>query len=100
MIWKKNATKAQSIARQTTAFIKRHKVLLIVLVVAYAVLAWGPTIYANLSTRHERYDLDKTAISKIPKRPVAIVFGAGVYQDGTPTPYLQWRVENAVKFYQ
>jgi vancomycin permeability regulator SanA len=36
----------------------------------------------------------------VPKRQVAIVFGAGVEQDGAPTPYLQWRIETAVKLYK
>jgi vancomycin permeability regulator SanA len=82
-------------------FIKRYLRLWIVLGVLFLVLIWGPSIYANLSTRGERYDLAKTSlISNVPKRKVALVFGAGVYPSGKPTPYLQWRVETAVKLYK
>lgn len=35
-----------------------------------------------------------------PVRPVGIVFGAGLYRDGSPTPVLQHRVETAVGLYQ
>lgn len=65
-----------------------------------SIVLWGPTIYANLSTRSIRYELTRTPASKVPARDVAIVFGAGVYADGTPTPYLQWRVETAVRLYK
>lgn len=76
-----------------------HWKLLYVLIIGAAIL-WGPTIYANLSTRSVRYELTRTPASTVPARDVAIVFGAGVYADGTPTPYLQWRVETAVRLYK
>ena len=64
-------------------------------------MVWGPSIYANISTRSMRYELTRTAVKDIPKRDVAIVFGAGVYRStGKPTPYLQWRVETAVQLYK
>jgi vancomycin permeability regulator SanA len=65
-----------------------------------AVIVWGPTVYFNLSTRHARYDLTRVPVSGVPERRVAIVFGAGLLPDGTPTPYLQRRVETAVKLYK
>lgn len=65
-----------------------------------AVLLWGPTIYANLSTRSLRYELDRTPVAVVPQRKVAIVFGAGLYHQAKPTPYLQWRVETAVRLYK
>jgi vancomycin permeability regulator SanA len=34
-----------------------------------------------------------------PSRPVAIVFGAGLWRDGTPTPVLQDRVRTAANLY-
>ncbi|KOR36522.1 hypothetical protein AM228_12205 [Planktothricoides sp. SR001] len=37
---------------------------------------------------------------KVPKTPVAIVFGAGVWADGTPTPMLADRLTGAVALYQ
>ena len=70
------------------------------LIVLGAVILWGPTIYANVSTRSVRYDLNKTAINQIPLRRVGIVFGAGIYANGKPTPYLEWRVQTAAKLYK
>jgi len=37
--------------------------------------------------------------SDVPARKVAIVFGAGLWRDGSPTPILQDRVETAAKLY-
>jgi len=68
--------------------------------IALALSVWGPTVFANMMTRSDRYDLHKNSITAIPKQRVGIVFGAGVYQDGTPTPYLQWRIQTAVKLYE
>jgi vancomycin permeability regulator SanA len=54
-----------------------------------------------MSTASKRYDaMDPASLAKAPKREVAIVFGAGVYPDGTPTPYLQWRIATAVDLYK
>jgi vancomycin permeability regulator SanA len=80
--------------------IKKHKWVLSGLVFIFLVLLWGPTIYANLSTRSGRYDISKTSVQNVPKNKVAIVPGAGVYPDGEPTPYLKWRIETAVKLYK
>lgn len=74
---------------------------LIGLIIIGAALLWGPSIYANLSTRSQRYDLHETSLNDIPKHRVGIVFGAGIDREtGAPTPYLQWRVETAVKLYK
>jgi vancomycin permeability regulator SanA len=81
-------------------FLRKYRYVILAIIVAGMVLIWGPTVYANLSTRGERYDLKKTSVEDIPKHKVAIVFGAGIYGDGTPTPYLQWRVNTAVRLYK
>jgi vancomycin permeability regulator SanA len=60
----------------------------------------GPTIYTFASTRGDRHDLARTPISKIPFHHVALVFGAGILPDGTPTPYLQHRIETAARLYK
>lgn len=80
--------------------IKRYKYLEIAAVIVFLILLWGPTIYANLSTRSHRFDLTKTPISKVPDRKAALVFGAGVLPSGEPTPYLKERVNTAVKLYK
>jgi vancomycin permeability regulator SanA len=83
------------------SYVKRHPYIVAALIICGATLLWGPTIYANLSTRSIRYELTRTPISTIPSKDVAVVFGAGVdRQTGKPTPYLQWRVETAVQLYK
>jgi vancomycin permeability regulator SanA len=79
---------------------KKHGWWLILLALGCALLVWGPTVYAKLSTHGERYNLGETPISKVPKRHVGLVFGAGLFQDKYPTPYLRWRIETAVQLYK
>lgn len=54
-----------------------------------------PSLYANVSTRSLRY-----SVAAVPVRKVAVVFGAGVLPDGTPTPYLKMRIKTAVQLYK
>ncbi|MGK7919458.1 MAG: vancomycin high temperature exclusion protein [Trichodesmium sp.] len=51
--------------------------------------------YVRLTTNKYRYQNSE----EIPTKPIAIVFGAGVWEDGTPTPMLADRVEGAVNLY-
>jgi|SRR6185312_3199931 len=83
-----------------TTKIKKYRWWLLGVVIVGALLLWGPTVYAKLSTSSRRYNLSDTSVVKIPHRHVAIVFGAGLYQDKYPTPYLKWRVETAVQLYK
>lgn len=52
--------------------------------------------YVYLTTKKFR----SCHLEKVPKTPVAIVFGAGVWDDGTPTPMLADRLTGAVALYQ
>ncbi|OLP16565.1 hypothetical protein BST81_20420 [Leptolyngbya sp. 'hensonii'] len=52
--------------------------------------------YVYLTTRDRRYLEART----VPSEPVAIVFGAGVYTDGTPTAMLADRLQAAVQLYK
>lgn len=47
-----------------------------------------------------RYSRDTYAPADVPARPVAIVFGAGVYPDGRLSPILADRVSTAVELYR
>src|SRR3990172_12100148 len=38
-------------------------------------------------------------VEDVPAKPVAIVFGAGLWRDGSPTPVLRDRVTTAVELY-
>lgn len=54
------------------------------------------TVYVNLATSSDRY----SESTKVPKEDIAVVFGAGLLADGTPTPMLSDRVEAAVELYK
>jgi SanA protein len=44
--------------------------------------------------------LNKTySVSEVPSRRVAIIFGAGLWRDGSPTPVLKDRVETGARLY-
>lgn len=46
------------------------------------------------------YALPRTyTVESAPVKPVAIVFGAGLYRDGTPTPVLKDRIDTAARLY-
>ena len=64
------------------------------------VVLLGPITYTFVSTRGSRHDLAHTPPSDIPFHRVAIVFGAGILPDRQPTPYLQHRIETAVRLYK
>ncbi|MEG4395767.1 ElyC/SanA/YdcF family protein [Microcoleus sp. BROC3] len=42
----------------------------------------------------------RTDLAKVPAEPIAIVFGAGVWEDGTPTAMLADRVQAAIELYK
>jgi len=80
--------------------VKAHKYLIALIIGLSIVILAAPLAYTFLSTRDNRYDLARTPVSNIPFHHVTIIFGAGILPDGTPTPYLQHRVETAVKLYK
>lgn len=53
-----------------------------------------PTLIAELYGRNRVYSLEE-----VPSMPVAIVFGAGLSRDGTPSPVLRDRVATAAQLY-
>ena len=74
------------------------RLLLIILwfVIGLLVLPIVTTGYISLVTKNDRYFKS----DRIPFEDVAIVFGAGLSANGTPSPMLADRVESAVKLYQ
>jgi SanA protein len=55
-----------------------------------------PWIFLRWKTQSRIYD----SVEETPSAPVAIVFGAGLYRDGTPMPVLADRVAAAVDLYK
>lgn len=72
------------------------RLLLILSVIGGLLTPFVLNLYINLLTRTRRY----TDIADVPEKPVAIVFGAGVWADGTPTPMLADRIQGAIDLYK
>lgn len=86
---------------------KKHRLLPLIgglfflAVLGFVLALWGPTVYANLITRGERYELSRVKVQDVPKRDAAIVLGAALRNKGTePSSYLQWRINTAVQLYK
>ncbi len=86
--------------RRLTAGLSTHKYAAATAVVLVVLLLAGPVAYTFVSTRGQRYDLGRTPVGRVPFHRVALVFGAGILPNGTPTPYLQNRVKTAVELYK
>ncbi len=67
---------------------------LAVLGVAGASAILGPAAYVKLTARPNTF-----TVSSVPPAPVALVLGAQIYPDGTPSPYLRGRLDTAKRLY-
>lgn len=76
---------------------RRRKLTAVFLLVAAIAILLGPFAYVYFISRDVR--VAPSAIGSLSPRPVAIVFGAGVWPDGTPTPYLQNRLDTSVELF-
>jgi SanA protein len=68
--------------------------LILVAFLVFAIPRIVTEIYAGQLT------FSSSTLPDIPEKPVAIVFGAGLYRDGSPTPVLRDRVATAAELYQ
>lgn len=67
----------------------------LIIIVAAAILGLGlPHWFAEIYANSKRYTADD-----VPAVRVAIVFGAGLQRDGSPSPILRDRIETAAKLY-
>ena len=73
---------------------RRGRVSAVAVTVAAAGLLVVPLLALRLSTAGDVVDR-KSA----PRRPVALILGAGLWPDGTPTPVLEARIETGVQLY-
>jgi vancomycin permeability regulator SanA len=83
--------------RKLWAWVYRPQVMVIG-VAALLLVSVGPCLVVRMATAGERYASDDLA--QVPQRDTALVLGAGVLPDGTPTPYLKWRVQTGVALYK
>lgn len=72
----------------------RRRRLLLTALVGLAVLALGPWAWVGLTSRGHVHHVDDA-----PSAPVALVLGAGLNPDGTPSPFLAGRLEVARALY-
>jgi vancomycin permeability regulator SanA len=89
--------KLRTALRFLESLIRQFKIEIVIAAGLFVFMLVGATVYTKLATSNVRYDLG----GQVPHKKVAIVFGAGVNRDdGTPTPYLKWRIETAVSLYK
>ncbi|MFH1523984.1 MAG: ElyC/SanA/YdcF family protein [Chloroflexota bacterium] len=68
--------------------------LLLILVIFGLLVLFVPRLVTGLYARSRTYNSDN-----VPARRVAIVFGAGLWRNGSPTPVLEDRVTTAANLY-
>ncbi|MBE9121726.1 YdcF family protein [Tychonema sp. LEGE 07199] len=78
------------------SFLLQLRLALPLLILACALTSLALNYYVRLVTSNYRH----SDIAKVPAEPIAIVFGAGIWEDGTPTPMLADRVQAAVDLYK
>jgi vancomycin permeability regulator SanA len=79
-------------------FIRNHKWWIMGMILFAVIVIVGMWVYAVIITIPNRYDSAYTKVEDVPKRSVAIVFGAKE-NNGSPSPYLQFRLESAIALY-
>lgn len=77
-------------------FLLHWRFSIVILFLSAIGIALGLNLYVNLITSSRRY----TSASKVAPQPIAIVLGAGIFSDGTPTPMLADRVSAAAELYK
>ena len=70
------------------------KQILRIILITGMVALFLPRLITHLYALSRTYRSDN-----VPARPVAIVFGAGLWRDGSPTPVLRDRVATAADLY-
>ncbi|MFN6559695.1 MAG: vancomycin high temperature exclusion protein [Nostoc sp. ChiSLP01] len=77
-------------------FLSHHRLIFRLLLLTATISPLALNYYVNAITNDRRY----TQPQQIPTGRVAIVFGAGIYPDGTLSPMLSDRVSAAVELYK
>jgi SanA protein len=87
-----------AVTREISKRLKRGPMIALVsiLIVTMGLVAWPVGLRR---WTHRRYQERVFSLDDVPPRDVALVFGAGVWADGSPTPVLADRVRTATELY-
>jgi vancomycin permeability regulator SanA len=85
--------------KQVIHWLKKYRWWLIGLVALIVFVVLGPWLSTIVSGASATYDSAHISAKDVPKRDVAIVFGAKE-NNGSPSPYLQFRIDAAVALYK
>ncbi len=77
----------------------RHVCIIAFIGIALVITALVTWPLALRGWTHRRYEGRAYAVADVPPRSVALVFGAGLWADGSPTPVLADRVRTAAELY-
>ncbi|MEG4632532.1 ElyC/SanA/YdcF family protein [Microcoleus sp. AR_TQ3_B6] len=78
------------------SFIFPWRIAIGLLILTSAIAPLALNYYVRLVTSNYL----RTDVAEVSAKPIAIVFGAGVWEDGTPTPILADRLQAAVDLYK
>lgn len=76
----------------------RNRWLMLVVCALFLLFLILPTLIAKNVT--SPYRVSSSEIETLKPRPITLVLGAGVYPDGSPTPYLKNRLDTAASLYR
>ncbi len=77
-------------------FLLNQHLIFLLLVLTIILIPLVLSSYVRLATSQYRYKKPE----EVPAQPIGIVFGAGIWEDGSPTPMLADRVEGAINLYK
>ncbi len=83
------------ISKRSTKTLRLFQLLVLGAIVSVLAQPLVATAYINISTQNLRY----LQPVQVPQERVGIVFGAGLLQNGQPTPFLASRITAAVELY-
>lgn len=85
--------------KKVASWVKKYRWWLAGFGIFIAIVVLGPWVFTIASGTSVTYDSARVSARDVPKRDVAIVFGAKE-NNGSPSPYLQFRIDAAVALYK
>jgi vancomycin permeability regulator SanA len=78
------------------SFVLQWRFAIPLLILTSVITSIALNYYVRLATSNYLH----ADLAEVPAQPIAIVFGAGIWEDGTPTPMLADRVQAAIDLYK